>query len=82
MVEGLTPQRKKYMFKLLRTMLRLSVVLALFCLVAMTFTVPYFWVVDVVLVLALVRRKPTLLWYHGTARFAVLSDLKGMTDVN
>jgi hypothetical protein len=62
----------------LRTMLRLSVVMALLSLIVLTVKVRYVWMFDLAVLIAVLRNRRVILHSHGSARWADAKDMGGM----
>ncbi len=65
---------------LIRVILILSVLLAAYTAALVVYLVQYAWLVPVLVAVWLLRKKPSALWSHGTARWADTSEMEGMFD--
>ena len=68
------------MYRILRRILIVSVLLAAYVAALFIYLVPYAWLVPVVIGFVMLFRKSVSYTAYGTARWADADDLEGMTD--
>ncbi len=68
------------MFKILRLVLIITVLLAGYTAVLLALVIPYLWMAFVAILVVIACKKTRHWTSYGTARWAEANDLKGMTD--